>query len=79
MLVAHLSRRRCSCRCRQVGPDASGPLGLVVLLSRSLGRRATLSLPFRCVNLASGFSGKSQSFRYRRPGGRKRDDSRAAT
>jgi hypothetical protein len=57
MLMAHSSRRSWWCRCRQVGPDASGPLGLVLLVSRSLGRGATISKPLRCVNLAPGFSG----------------------
>jgi hypothetical protein len=62
MLVAHLSLRRCSCRCVRQDqlPDASGVLlGLVLLVSRSLGRGANVSALLVTVNFAAGFSGVS--------------------
>jgi hypothetical protein len=75
MLVAHLSVRRCSCRVLRQDqlPDASGVLlGLVLLVSRSLGRGAKVSALLVSVNFAGGFSGVSPGLhrpRTRRAGG----------
>ena len=56
MLVAHLSRRRCSCRCVTTsGRMRPAPLGLVLLVSRSVGRRETVEAPLRPVNSVTGF------------------------